>query len=453
MADTSVPNYPDILGYITGGERYTLGVAQVALAVRPRVVRAGRPFEVIMLVQNASDSTVDLAFTLYVPERDADKKKGRFVAKTGRLVVAMQAAEVGYVSLPVSCLPDTSSSPDYKIGMEIAAKPLEKAKRIRAADGGGPVEPAHLNPDSAAKLEDLKQLRFSSAKRTTLRGTVLEAGFGVMSGKVGTIPDLKPSWSSLWTLADHHDDRLLLHQYWETLKLKVLPALSRATVYKPLMEQTRKRFAAAGYELNPLEAGAISKLLTLILEYAAPDQASHGSHGYLAAGMYNLQPLLDPKRLADEAPFTLPRWASGLLRAIVRSEQAARFPAQAVAQLLYEDLLYDAAIHAFSLIETTTGEDLGDEAERSAYVEEVLAMLKEKDGLDFAHVYMPLALGGVLVYDRVMMEDEKLGELIAGLRDILNERRAELNSENAPIFAIASKLIDQAMMKYGYRGK
>ena len=45
MADAT--NYPDVLGFLTGGQRSNFGSAQVALAVRPRIVRAGRPFEVL----------------------------------------------------------------------------------------------------------------------------------------------------------------------------------------------------------------------------------------------------------------------------------------------------------------------------------------------------------------------------------------------------------------------
>jgi hypothetical protein len=80
-------------------------------------------------------------------------------------------------------------------------------------------------------------------------------------------------------------------------------------------------------------------------------------------------------------------------------------------------------------------------------------MLAKDAPLDFSRVYMPLVLGGVIVYDRVMMPDEKLGELLEDMRDILNERKVEQNPDNEIIFNIAARLIDQAMMKYGYRGR
>lgn len=453
MSINTSPNYPDLLGYITGGERYNIGVVQLALAVRPRVVRAGRPFEVIMLVQNASDVNVDVNVRLHIPDRDVNKKKGRFVAPVDQLVVGLQPAEVGYVVLPMSCLPDTGISADYRVGMELNAKPLGKPQRIRLPEGGGLFEPNSLDEATREKVDDLKPLKFSASKRSSLRGTVLETAFSVMSGRVGALVDLKPGWVSLWSLRDHLDDRMLLLRYMETMKDVVLPALNRNTVYKPLLAETIKRFETINFPLKPIEATFIAKLLTLIVEYAAPQQATHGSHGYLAAGSYNLMPLLTAERLASDEPVVLPRWASGMLRAIVRDERAARYPVQALVRFLYDDLIYDAAVHAFHVIETATGEDLGNDSEIDSYVEQLLRMLSGDVPINFTHAYLPLILGGILIYDRVLLGDEKLGELLDEMREILAERRPDLTSDSEPIYNMAAQLIEQAMMKYGYKGQ
>ena len=49
-----------LLGAVTGGERLNLDVVQCALGVRPSSVPAGKPFEAILLLQNASDVNVDV---------------------------------------------------------------------------------------------------------------------------------------------------------------------------------------------------------------------------------------------------------------------------------------------------------------------------------------------------------------------------------------------------------
>ncbi len=110
MPEENKPNYPDILGHATGGPRHNIGLVQVSLAVRPRVVRAGRPFEAILIVQNASDVEVDVTTTLKFPDRDAKKQKNRFTSKSKKLVVGLEAVEAGYVTLPISCLPGTAVS-------------------------------------------------------------------------------------------------------------------------------------------------------------------------------------------------------------------------------------------------------------------------------------------------------------------------------------------------------
>src|SRR5258708_3512400 len=89
----SAPNYPDLLGSITGGARYNINVAQVALGLRPRNVRAGRTFEVILLIQNATDVDIDVTATLQLPPQDTKKKPKRFIAKSERLVVGLRPAE------------------------------------------------------------------------------------------------------------------------------------------------------------------------------------------------------------------------------------------------------------------------------------------------------------------------------------------------------------------------
>ena len=47
-------------------------------------------------------------------------------------------------------------------------------------------------------------------------------------------------------------------------------------------DSTNKRFEKAGYSLNPVEALFITKLLVLMLEYAAPSDSA--GHSGLAAG-------------------------------------------------------------------------------------------------------------------------------------------------------------------------
>jgi predicted O-methyltransferase YrrM len=73
--------------------------------------------------------------------------------------------------------------------------------------------------------------------------------------------------------------------------------------------------------------------------------------------------------------------------------------------------------------------------------------------MDFSRTYMPLVMGGIIVYDNVLTEGERLGELLQELRTILDKRSAARDESTEAIFHMAEQLIDQALMKYGYRNK
>jgi hypothetical protein len=268
------PNFPDILGEITGGARVNIGLVQVALAIRPRVLRAGRPFETILLVQNSSDIAVDFIARVRLPDRDAKGKKGRFVNTVDKLVVGLDPSQVGYIVLPVSTLPDTAISADYSMTMDVKMKPASNAKprRVRPETGGGEVDPEHLADGMADKIEELKHLNWTAKKVSGLRSTGLEISFGLMSGTVGKIADLKPGWESLWTIADLSDPRLLVQKFRKQMVAKVMPTLTVDRIYPRAFDTTVANFEKAGFKLSKWEAIVIAKMITLILLFAAPSK-------------------------------------------------------------------------------------------------------------------------------------------------------------------------------------
>jgi hypothetical protein len=417
-------------------------VVQVALAVRPRVVRAGRSFEAILIIQNASDGEVDVAVNLHLPEQDAKKNKGKFVTKSGRLLVGLQPAEAGYVTLPVSCLPDTAIGDSYKLSMSIEGKSQGKPRRIRLPEGGGEIVMRHVNEDARTRLEDLKKLSYSTSKAGLLSSGV-EVPFSVMGGSLGQIVDLKPEWISLWTLTDHMDDRLLLERYRDILVGQILPSINRSKLFPALLEETNLRFDAAGYALKPIEALFITKLLMSIVEMAAPRE---DNFDYLGETMYNLTLLL---KKGEPGDVELPYWTTNLLHVLARDQRAAAYLEQIFTRFAYADLVRDAATHAFSMIKTVTGENLGSDADVKTYVDQLAHILNEKGQFEFTHVYMPLILGGVIIYDRIIMPDENVSDSLISISNALDERDYERNSDTELVFRIGETLISRALQKFG----
>lgn len=446
MAEKQSTNYPDVFGYITDVARHTVGVTQVALALRPGVVRAGRPFEVIVLIQNAADIPVDVRVALQIPEKDAAGQKGKFLTGVEQLVVGVEPAEVGFVTLPMSTLPDTAVSNAYSIGLDVSAKPLGKPNRVRNADGGGEFNPAALVADKQQMVEELKGLSFSTQKRGFLRGNALEVNLSLLAGKVGTPLKLTPGWTSLWTLENQNDIELLLDKYRETMRTSVVPKLRRRAVYEPLYDKTKERFEKAGYPLQAIEASAVTRLLSLILEFA---NASKTSKSGLEAGIYNIEPRLAEKRLMIDETQPLPNWTMALLRAASRDERVLTVPIRAIPHFAYDELLLDAMMYAFKEIERATGHDLGTGEEMSAYADMVVKKLGTKGEMDFSHAYLPLVIGGILMYDQMLMPDEKLADILEDIKYLLETREDERDDSTEMIFEMAQSIIEHSLKKYG----
>lgn len=446
MADKGyTPNLPDILGTITNKKLVNIGLVQAALAIRPRVLRAGKPFETLLLVQNASDIPIDFVARVRLPDRDSKGKKGRFVTKADKLLIGLEAGQVGYIILPVSTLPDTAISSDYAITMDVQMKPASdsKPKRIRTNNGGDTVDTEHLSDETINKIEELSRLSWTADKVSGLRTTGLEIHFGLMSGTVGKISNLQPGWESLWTMADLVDDRLLIEKYREQLATEILPALTLDRIYSRMYQATLANFEAAGFALTKWEAIMVTKMMSLILIFASPTKLTE-----LVAGHYNLQPITDEATNLENV--FLPKWTSQFFRLVNREPRAIDYPVKSLVSLCYEGLLHDAITHAFERVELILNESLGTAEERASYRDQVLSDYKDKT-LTFSSLYLPLILGGITAADMVVLPGDNMEDAVLDLRDMVDARRREyLNDDTAGLFQMIDRLMEKVLLKYGY---
>ncbi len=442
----SLDNYPDILGYITNNVRANIGVLQVATALRPRVVMAGKPLEMLLLLQNASDATVEITATLTLPQVDAKKQKGRFITKAERLIVTLENAAVGLVTLPLSTLPDTAVSADYKVGIEIKVTPTSKEKpnRIRLITGGGAVVEELLPEKNRELINTLKK----SAWQATSSGNSITATLTIMSGKVGSFADLQPSWTNLWTTGDYWDETFLLHRFSGVLAKQVIPNFTRPNIFPVVKEYTEARFANVGYRLLPEEIDVITRLLTLILEYANPREKDML---YLVGEAYSLKQYFDAdgKLIRNNKRISLPRWAAEMIRLFNRDERTLQFPIKTVAHFAYDALLRDAMLHSFERVEAILSMEVGTLEERNLYIDQVLEAINTKK-LTFDLLYMPLMMGAFALVDGVMMKGEKSQEIIMSMRPLLDKRHGEQTEATLPVYQMASQILEQTANKYNF---
>ena len=437
-------DYSDILGYITKGARLTLNGVQVALAVNPRVVRAGMPFHALLLAQNTTNGPVELSVTLSLPARDIRRPTGYFAAPKEPTVVRMRPAEVGYLLMPVVCHPETPAGDNHKLGMAVAVKPTPKAQTLRPESGGSPVDPKHLNQKRRAALEKLREFEFSITKRR-LREE-LEAPFKVIQGlRQQSENSSKGGWFSLWNMAEDAPSSLLLKFYGEALRRQVFPQIKKAAMFEPLCKATETRFREAGYPLKPLETIYIAKLLTLIVHMADPGD---DAFDHLGSQNFNVASLLNGD-IADDV--SLPRWFEGLVRGIAFNEQTLTNIPSYISTRLYDALVRDASPFAFESIQKITGEDMGSEEEIRDYTDRLIKLLHEPKGMDFAHTYLPLVMGGAIVFDRVVVPGEKLEDTLRGMSEVLAMRDAEWSDDNDLVFLMMKELVNRSLRLFGFQ--
>ncbi len=436
-------NYPDLLGFVTDGARLNIGPAQIAAAIRPVEPRAGQVIHVVVLVQNAADVDIDLTITISPPEMDVRKQRHKFTAKTQRVLVGIKAAEVGTLTMPVMTLPDTTPGQGYVIGVELEAKTVAKGGLARQPNGGGLVDADYLPPKALEALNELKTLTYITEKRGTRR---LDLTFDLLPPKLHMAVDTsKAGWHSIAKLEDYKDPRLALYKYADLLTLQLLPRLKGDTMFPALTAATTERFAQGGYPLREVEAKLIARLMTLILEYAAPKETQHG---FVAAGTFNIRSWIekDP-RLADSA-LELPRWFLRMLSAIGQDERVVTAPERVIPKFLYFDLLHDATRYGFELVEKATGLELGMPKEIDEYAVQNAQYLQSGSGMDYSRAYLPLVMAGALINDRMVFDKEDPAALIRELASVIEERVFEISEADMPVYEMAKQIIGQSGHKF-----
>lgn len=425
MPDPLSVNLPDLLGAITGGERVNLSVVQAALGVRPRSTPAGRPFEVILLLQNASDVDVDVNVRVRLPERDAKNTRNRFFAQKERLLVGLRPAEVGFVTLPASSSPKTAVDKGYQVQVDIQVKTVgsKKPSRVRSPEGGGVFVETELPEDIQEHIWQLQQTVFSAEH---IGRSTLAASFNVKAPEIGGLQELAPGWTSLWTMRDHVDETILADRVRDELDV-LLPRLGREAVFFPLLDVLQTRFREDGhYPLRAGEAVFIAKALTLVVEQGVAQVSDD----------------------VEDLEGDLPEWFLRTCRVLFDRPDAAKNATYLLKELVFFELVRDAIRLGMTMVSTVMEHDYGDEQAQEDLVGDILESL-HKGSLDYTRVYQPLVMAGLIANTRIVMDKERPRDTIWLLHKDQEKRAREQHEENAPVFQMVEQLIDRALDQTG----
>ncbi len=409
------PLYPDVLGSITGGTRISMDKLQCALGIFPTQTYINQPVEVILILQNMVDQPMQIKVGLQLPSQD--KKGHPVVIDTAKktLALSMRPGEVGVLRVPIIPLPPTQPGTGFPVRVAVRYRTPNEGRAVRPPAGGAP--PSVLSI-SSFKLQALREVAFS-AHTWNESAEIITTYFDIAPKRTAPIgQDLQPRYESLWTMQEMVEERELVQAKLEDAR-RIASSLTRNTVYQPMMAAVEEHFAQRGMPLHPGEIRAIAKMMTYTLDEGLE---------------------LEPGFSMEDS-----RWFLTLCQVLAHNPDLENMDrGELVTRYLFEAALYDSILLGFATIDPKVKEDLGDMAERVNYANRVLAWFAGEGDPDPSYIYLPLAMGGVVVNMLVATKEENPWLVVDQLTEA-NRGRARLASgEVATIFKVMDSLLNQA---------
>ena len=436
--------YPDLLGYVTQHARLQVGVLQIAITVKPFAVRVGQNFTILLLIQNTLDCSVSIAVRLILPTHDQKQKPSPFLVPTSQMAFDIKPAEFGYLRLPLHCDSKTSIGSNYRITLELTHRSIGEGEIVRGDFDATLVEQMSFDATLLQKLDQMRQHRYLTQKPIKPAGgaVLLDIPFNVVPGKSNTETIHRAKWVSLWQEEDRVDESRLIEKYQDRLDEHMLPRLNRTVMFKPLLLETKWRFAQAGLPLHDIEIILIAKLLTLVLEFGA---AELNNQPELMAGRYNIAPYLEQSE-GNFSLATLPKWFRAMLSIAHKDPHALTIPERIIPTELYLPLLMDAAELGYEIIEKSIGKLPMTREDCLTEVDHLLGRLRQPNEthLPIAWVYFPFVIAGMAILDRIVMSGEKIEGVLHNSRLILQARMSELDTQyDQRLFQLGQSLLEK----------
>jgi hypothetical protein len=409
------PMYPDVLGAITGGMRISMDMLQCALGIFPQRTYINQPVEVILILQNMVDQSMQVKVGLQLPTQD---KKGQpVVVDTPRktLAIGLRPGEVGVLRIPIIPHPPTQPGTGFPVRVAVRYRTAAEGRSIRPPAGGAP--PSVLGV-SSFKLQVLREVEFTA--HTWNQSTdILTTYFDIAPKRIPPIErDLQPRYESLWTHEEMREERQLVQAKLEDAR-RVGSGLTKTQVYIPLMEAVDDRFGNRGMPLHPGEAQSIAKMMTYTLDEGLE---------------------LEPGFEVEES-----RWFQTLCQVLAHDERVEDMHRGDLAtSYLFEATLYDAILLGFGVIQPKVKEFLGDKNERISYANRVLMWYAGQGEPDLSYAYLPLVLGGIVVNQLVTPRSENPWIMVEELRQAYRGRVRLVTGEEVAIFDMLDDLLNQA---------
>ncbi len=413
MEHNLTPVYPDVLGSITGGIRTSYGELECAVGIYPRMAYLHQPAEVVVILQSLVDQPITVRIGLRAPTTDRDDNVVIIDVSRHNVELKLQPAEVGVLRLPVVPRPPTRAVADLPFRVKIRHQVPPSARIVRPPGIGPPPNVVSVSP---FKLQVLRDVTFFPQKSSNDPRRVLLSL--VSKGFPGNPNIPRSRYEVLWSVSHIEKELELVNSQLDLAREYAQPGVS---LFEPLLEQVKERFAARSMPLHPGEADAIARIMTYTIEdapYREPNVIMENTRWFRSIGQLFAN---DPTTHDIDRPVLFSRY-------------------------LFDAVLHEAVVLAFDILEHLVKEDLGTTSERLHYANRLVSWLNGMGEPDLNYIYLPLVLGGVAIA-RFITTRQNPWVFADQLEEAYFGRNRLVTGETVVVMEMLLPLLDQ------YRGK
>lgn len=409
------PFYPDVLGAITGGARIPLGDLQCAIGLFPRQAFINQPAEAVIVLQNMVDREVQVKVAMRLPTADRKDHPAVFEAAKSQVNQALKPGEVGVLRMPFVARLPTRPDKGFPVRIAVRYRTPANAETIRPPSGGAPPSVLTISP---FKLQVLRDVTFS-AHIWNDSAEIITTYFEVAPKRLPRAPELPaPSYETLWS-REHMPKEITQALAHLDDARRLADAKAHGSSYNAFLKVVDEQFAARDWPLHPSEAMAIAKMMA----YAVDDA-----------------PNLEPDVEVEDT-----RWFQALCQVLASRPDAMQINRHTlIATTLFSEVLYEAILLGFKVLETRVSENLGSREERIEFANKVLAWMGGRGQGDLTYVYLPLVLGGLAV-SRIVRAGirESPWEIVDGLEEAVQGRIRLADDASIVIFDMLRTLLNR----------
>jgi hypothetical protein len=379
--------YPDVLGdLVEARQRFEVNGVHYVISLQPQEVAPGETVGLRIWLQSCWDVPVQVAISVHPPTPSSF----HFSIIQKQTDVPMEPAEVGEVTIPIACSPQTRPG-QYKITVTLQAKFETRGHYVRSQKNPGQLGDCLMSFTSGMALASVIGTGFAARSRREQQLPFQVEGVP----QQGPAPDLIPTYISHWTVAELPLLGKARTQVNDQL-LYLLPKMPRQALYLAALEEGQRRFQQADLPLQLGEALFLAKILTYTAEYLlkhAEWQEAVLVPAHVLAYRHDL-PMEDPVWLVMRADYArMARLATSL---------------------------------SFGLLRQRLGRETWTMEEQLAVADLLSARLERGGSLPAEFLYLPLLLGSLLIAREVQMPGEQLAQSLDLLNRARQKRAAEL---------------------------